>query len=71
MDMQVPMGQLLLQQSYFDISAIPTQLPLSLQQQGFVQDPQVPSLEQKLALNEQTLAKPKRNQVKNACGKFG
>lgn len=68
--MQVPMGQLLLQQGYLDNSTIPTQLHQSLQQQNLIQGLQMPSLEQKPALNDQTLAKPKRKQVKNACGKF-
>ncbi|KAL9546306.1 hypothetical protein MBANPS3_006724 [Mucor bainieri] len=68
MEMQVPMGQLLLQQGYFNDSTIPAQLHQSLQQQSLIQDPQVPSLEQNSALqNGQTLTKPKRQQVKNAC----
>ncbi|GAN09805.1 hypothetical protein MAM1_0293d09338 [Mucor ambiguus] len=67
MDMQVPIGQLLLQQGYFDNSTIPTQVHQPLQQQSLIQDLQVPVLEQIPALNGQTLTKPKRKQVKNAC----
>lgn len=67
MDMQAPMGQLLLQQGYFDNSTIPTQLHQPLQPQNLIQDLQVPLSEQNPALNDQTLVKPKRKQVKNAC----
>lgn len=69
MDMPVPMGQLLLQQGYLD-STILTQLHQFPQQQSSTQDPYVPPLEKKPTLNNQTLAKPKRKQVKNACGRF-
>lgn len=68
----MPMGQLLLQQGFFDNSTLPAQLHQSPQPQSLIQDvQQVPLLlEQNPALNDQTLAKPKRKQVKNACGKF-
>lgn len=64
------MGQLLLQQG----NLIPTHQLLQVeqqqqQQQNFNQQLYFP-IQEKLTLDNTDLMKPKRKQVKNACGKF-
>jgi hypothetical protein len=89
MNIQLPLGQLLLQQSYLDGNLMPTHQSLQLQQQQQRQQQQLQQqqrqqqqlqqqnfnqelffpIQEKPTLGNTELIKPKRKQVKNACGK--